>query len=105
PAADPASCACQPLCLRGALPVSTGSGKTVSLYTGLNILNTPERNISTAEDPVEINLEGVNQVNMNNKVGLNFGAALRAFLRQDPDRKSTRLNSSHVKNSNAVSSL
>lgn len=63
----------------------TGSGKTVSLYTGLNILNTPERNISTAEDPVEINLEGVNQVNMNNKVGLNFGTALRAFLRQDPD--------------------
>ncbi|RLT91393.1 MULTISPECIES: type IV-A pilus assembly ATPase PilB [unclassified Ketobacter] len=63
----------------------TGSGKTVSLYTGLNILNTPERNISTAEDPAEINLEGVNQVNVNNKVGLNFGAALRAFLRQDPD--------------------
>jgi type IV pilus assembly protein PilB len=63
----------------------TGSGKTVSLYTGLNILNTPERNISTAEDPAEINLEGVNQVNVNNKVGLNFGSALRAFLRQDPD--------------------
>lgn len=63
----------------------TGSGKTVSLYTGLNILNTPERNISTAEDPAEINLEGVNQVNVNNKVGLDFGSALRAFLRQDPD--------------------
>ncbi len=63
----------------------TGSGKTVSLYTGLNILNTPERNISTAEDPVEINLEGVNQVNVNPKVGLNFASALRAFLRQDPD--------------------
>jgi type IV pilus assembly protein PilB len=63
----------------------TGSGKTVSLYTGLNILNTPERNISTAEDPAEINLEGINQVNVNNKVGLNFGMALRAFLRQDPD--------------------
>ncbi|HEY9134507.1 MAG TPA: type IV-A pilus assembly ATPase PilB [Pseudomonadales bacterium] len=63
----------------------TGSGKTVSLYTGLNILNSPERNISTAEDPVEINLEGINQVNVNNKVGLNFGLALRSFLRQDPD--------------------
>lgn len=63
----------------------TGSGKTVSLYTGLNILNTPERNISTAEDPAEINLEGINQVNVNSKVGLDFGAALRAFLRQDPD--------------------
>lgn len=63
----------------------TGSGKTVSLYTGLNILNTGERNISTAEDPAEINLEGVNQVNVNNKVGLTFSAALRAFLRQDPD--------------------
>ncbi len=63
----------------------TGSGKTVSLYTGLNILNTPERNISTAEDPVEINLEGINQVPVNNKVGLDFSAALRAFLRQDPD--------------------
>ncbi len=63
----------------------TGSGKTVSLYTGLNILNTSERNISTAEDPVEINLEGVNQVNVNVKVGLDFSAALRAFLRQDPD--------------------
>ncbi|MCG8536602.1 MAG: type IV-A pilus assembly ATPase PilB [Pseudomonadales bacterium] len=63
----------------------TGSGKTVSLYTGLNILNTPERNISTAEDPAEINLEGINQVNVNPKVGLDFGSALRAFLRQDPD--------------------
>jgi len=63
----------------------TGSGKTVSLYTGLNILNTVEVNISTAEDPVEINLEGVNQVNVNPKVGLNFADALRSFLRQDPD--------------------
>ena len=63
----------------------TGSGKTVSLYTGLNILNTPERNISTAEDPVEINLEGINQVHVNPKVGLNFAEALRSFLRQDPD--------------------
>jgi len=63
----------------------TGSGKTVSLYTGLNILNTTERNISTAEDPVEINLEGINQVNVNVKVGLTFAKALRSFLRQDPD--------------------
>lgn len=63
----------------------TGSGKTVSLYTGLNILNTNEKNISTAEDPVEINLEGINQVAVNAKVGLNFSTALRAFLRQDPD--------------------
>lgn len=63
----------------------TGSGKTVSLYTGLNILNTEDRNISTAEDPVEINLMGINQVNVNNKVGLTFSSALRAFLRQDPD--------------------
>ncbi len=63
----------------------TGSGKTVSLYTGLNILNTEETNISTAEDPVEINLEGINQVNVNSKVGLDFGEALRSFLRQDPD--------------------
>lgn len=63
----------------------TGSGKTVSLYTGLNILNTAERNISTAEDPAEINLEGINQVNVNTKVGLGFAEALRAFLRQDPD--------------------
>lgn len=63
----------------------TGSGKTVSLYTGLGILNTPERNISTAEDPAEINMPGVNQVNVNAKVGLTFASALRAFLRQDPD--------------------
>ncbi|MGB0733209.1 MAG: type IV-A pilus assembly ATPase PilB [Pontibacterium sp.] len=63
----------------------TGSGKTVSLYTGLNILNTEERNISTAEDPVEINLEGINQVHVNTKVGLTFAEALRSFLRQDPD--------------------
>ncbi len=63
----------------------TGSGKTVSLYTGLNILNTSEVNISTAEDPVEINLEGINQVQMNTKVGLTFAEALRSFLRQDPD--------------------
>lgn len=63
----------------------TGSGKTVSLYTGLNILNVEGTNISTAEDPVEINLEGINQVNVNAKVGLDFGEALRAFLRQDPD--------------------
>ncbi len=63
----------------------TGSGKTVSLYTGLNILNEPETNISTAEDPVEINLEGINQVNVNPKVGFTFAEALRAFLRQDPD--------------------
>jgi len=63
----------------------TGSGKTVSLYTGLNILNTTERNISTAEDPVEINLEGINQVQVNTKVGLSFAEALRSFLRQDPD--------------------
>ncbi len=63
----------------------TGSGKTVSLYTGLNILNTVDTNISTAEDPAEINLEGINQVNVNDKVGLTFESALRAFLRQDPD--------------------
>ncbi|MCY1402845.1 Type II secretion system protein E [compost metagenome] len=63
----------------------TGSGKTVSLYTGLNILNTVDINISTAEDPVEINLEGVNQVNVNPKQGMDFAQALRAFLRQDPD--------------------
>ena len=63
----------------------TGSGKTVSLYTGLSILNTTERNISTAEDPVEINLEGINQVNVNPKQGMDFSQALRAFLRQDPD--------------------
>ena len=63
----------------------TGSGKTVSLYTGLNILNTDERNISTAEDPVEINLEGINQVQINTRAGLTFPGALRSFLRQDPD--------------------
>jgi type IV pilus assembly protein PilB len=63
----------------------TGSGKTVSLYTGLNILNTQARNISTAEDPVEINLEGINQVQINNRAGLTFPSALRSFLRQDPD--------------------
>lgn len=63
----------------------TGSGKTVSLYTGINILNTPDINISTAEDPVEINLEGINQVNVNPKQGMDFAQALRAFLRQDPD--------------------
>ena len=63
----------------------TGSGKTVSLYTGLNILNTESSNISTAEDPVEINLEGINQVNVNPKVGLTFSVALKSFLRQDPD--------------------
>ena len=63
----------------------TGSGKTVSLYTGLNILNTDDRNISTVEDPVEINLPGINQVNTNPRAGLDFASALRAFLRQDPD--------------------
>ncbi|HQT25655.1 MAG TPA: ATPase, T2SS/T4P/T4SS family, partial [Burkholderiales bacterium] len=63
----------------------TGSGKTVSLYTCLNILNQPGINISTAEDPAEINLPGVNQVNINDKVGLTFAVALKAFLRQDPD--------------------
>ena len=63
----------------------TGSGKTVSLYTGLNILNTDDINISTAEDPAEINLPGINQVNVQPKVGLTFAAALKAFLRQDPD--------------------
>jgi type IV pilus assembly protein PilB len=63
----------------------TGSGKTVSLYTGLNILNTVDVNISTAEDPVEINLEGINQVNVNPKHGMDFTAALKSFLRQDPD--------------------
>ncbi|NLZ86763.1 MAG: type IV-A pilus assembly ATPase PilB [Gammaproteobacteria bacterium] len=63
----------------------TGSGKTVSLYTGLNILNREDTNISTAEDPVKINLQGINQVNVNNKVGLTFSAALKSFLRQDPD--------------------
>jgi type IV pilus assembly protein PilB len=63
----------------------TGSGKTVSLYTCLNLLNKPGINISTAEDPAEINLPGVNQVNVNEKAGLTFAAALRSFLRQDPD--------------------
>jgi type IV pilus assembly protein PilB len=63
----------------------TGSGKTVSLYTGLAILNREDTNISTAEDPAEINLPGVNQVNVNPKVGLTFATAMRAFLRQDPD--------------------
>ncbi|HEX7816107.1 type IV-A pilus assembly ATPase PilB [Dyella sp.] len=63
----------------------TGSGKTVSLYTALNILNTAERNISTVEDPVEIRVEGINQVQQNNKRGMTFAAALRSFLRQDPD--------------------
>ena len=63
----------------------TGSGKTVSLYTGLNLLNREGTNISTAEDPAEINIPGINQVNINPKVGLTFAAAMRAFLRQDPD--------------------
>ncbi|TKJ69599.1 type IV-A pilus assembly ATPase PilB [Pseudomonas sp. CFBP13508] len=63
----------------------TGSGKTVSLYTGLNILNTVDINISTAEDPVEINMAGINQVNVNPRQGLDFAQALRSFLRQDPD--------------------
>jgi type IV pilus assembly protein PilB len=63
----------------------TGSGKTVSLYTCLNLLNKPGINISTAEDPCEINLPGINQVNVNDKAGLNFAVALKAFLRQDPD--------------------
>ncbi len=63
----------------------TGSGKTVSLYTGLNMLNTNERNISTVEDPVEIRVEGINQVQQNAKRGMTFASALRSFLRQDPD--------------------
>jgi len=63
----------------------TGSGKTVSLYTCLNILNKPDVNISTAEDPAEIQLPGINQVNVNDKAGLTFSAALKSFLRQDPD--------------------
>jgi type IV pilus assembly protein PilB len=63
----------------------TGSGKTVSLYTCLNLLNKPGINISTAEDPAEINLPGINQVNLNDKAGLTFAAALKSFLRQDPD--------------------
>ncbi len=63
----------------------TGSGKTTTLYSALSSLNTPDINIMTAEDPVEFNLEGINQVQMHNKIGLNFAAALRSFLRQDPD--------------------
>ena len=63
----------------------TGSGKTVTQYTALNLLNSPEKNISTAEDPVEIYVDGINQVNINHRIGLNFAEALRAFLRQDPD--------------------
>ena len=63
----------------------TGSGKTTTIYSGLNLLNIPERNISTAEDPVEYKIEGLNQVQMHPKIGLNFASALRAFLRQDPD--------------------
>jgi type IV pilus assembly protein PilB len=63
----------------------TGSGKTVSLYTCLNVINKPGINISTAEDPAEINLPGVNQVNVNDRAGLTFPAALKSFLRQDPD--------------------
>ena len=63
----------------------TGSGKTVSLYAGLNTLNTPDRNIATAEDPAEINVPGINQVNVSPGVGLTFATCLRAFLRQDPD--------------------
>ncbi len=63
----------------------TGSGKTVTLYTALNMLNSTDRNISSAEDPVEINVVGINQVNINEKAGLTFAGALRAFLRQDPD--------------------
>lgn len=63
----------------------TGSGKTVTLYAGLNLLNVADRNIATAEDPVEIHLPGINQVQINPKIGLTFATALRAFLRQDPD--------------------
>ena len=63
----------------------TGSGKTISLYTALSLLNTMDKNISSVEDPVEINLSGINQVNVNPKAGLTFATALRAFLRQDPD--------------------
>src|SRR3546814_14419094 len=63
----------------------TGSGKTVSLYTGLNILNTDERNISTAEDPVHIRVAGINQLQMNVRQGMTFHVALRSFLRRDPD--------------------
>ena len=63
----------------------TGSGNSITLYTGLNVLNSAARNIATAEDPVELHIEGINQVNVNSKVGLGFAATLRAFLRQDPD--------------------
>ncbi|PXA23156.1 type IV-A pilus assembly ATPase PilB, partial [Proteus mirabilis] len=63
----------------------TGSGKTVSLYTGLSLLNREQVNISTAEDPVEINLPGINQVQVQPKIGFGFAEALRSFLRQDPD--------------------
>src|SRR5690606_36103508 len=63
----------------------TGSGKTISLYTALNILNSDDRNISTAEDPVEISLPGINQVTIKPRIDLTFSNALRAFLRQDPD--------------------
>jgi type IV pilus assembly protein PilB len=63
----------------------TGSGKTVSLYTGINMLNTGDVNISTVEDPVEINIPGVNQVQVDEKSGMTFPKALKAFLRQDPD--------------------
>lgn len=63
----------------------TGSGKTITLYTALTMLNSTQKNISTAEDPVEINLQGINQVEINGKIGLNFATSLRAFLRQDPD--------------------
>lgn len=73
--------------LQGIILVSgpTGSGKTISLYTALNLLNTDTRNISTAEDPIEIYLPGINQVQVNNKIGFTFASALRCFLRQDPD--------------------
>src|ERR1041384_4382173 len=63
----------------------TGSGKTTTLYSSLSSLNTPDVNISTAEDPVEFNFAGINQVQMHEDIGLNFAAALRSFLRQDPD--------------------
>src|SRR5690606_40536326 len=91
----------------------TGSGKTTTLYSALSKINTDEVNIMTAEDPVEYNLGGINQLQVRPEIGLTFATALRAFLRQDPnvimvgeirdidtgsiDRKSTRLNSSHVK--------
>ena len=77
---------CRPASVRhGARHRPTGSGKTVSLYTCLNILNKPDINISTAEDPAEIQMAGINQVNVNEKAGLTFANSLRAFLRQDPD--------------------